>query len=85
LLIGNGWLDRAPRESWPTQVISRVRMFGPLPSNRLVVRSWREGHNVERIPVTRTDFDRFHPNDELVVKTGIGLVGIPWVVGVDRE
>ena len=85
LLIGNGWLDRAPRETWNTEVIGRVKMFGPLPSNRLVVRSWREGHNVERIPVNRTDFDRFHPNDEVVVKTGIGLVGIPWVVGVDRE
>ena len=80
------WLAGSrPSRILADQVISRVRMFGPLPSNRLVVRSWREGHNVERIPVTRTDFDRFHPNDEVVVKTGIGLVGIPWVVGVDRE
>ncbi len=85
LLIANGWLDRAPRESWHTEVIGRVRMFGPLPSNRLVVRSWRDGHNVERVPVSRADFDRFHPKDMVVVKTGEGLVGISWVAGVDRE
>ena len=85
LLIANGWLDRAPRETWHTEVIGRVRMFGPLPSNRLVVRSWRDGHRVERVPVSRADFDRFHSNDMVVVKTGEGLVGIPWVAGVDRE
>jgi hypothetical protein len=85
LLIANGWLDRAPRESWHTEVIGRVRMFGPLPSNRLVVRSWRDGHRVERVPVSRADFDRFHSSDMVIVKTGEGLVGIPWVTGVDRE
>jgi hypothetical protein len=85
LLVANGWLDRAPRVSWHTEVIGRVRMFGPLPSNRLVVRSWRDGHRVERVPVSRADFDRFHPNDIVVVKTGEGLVGIPWVASVDRE
>lgn len=85
LLLGNGWLDRAPRTSWHTEVIGRVRMYGPLPSNRLVVRSWREGHKVERVPISRADFDRFHPSDVVIVRTGEGLVGIPWVAGVDRE
>jgi len=37
------------------------------------------------VPVSRADFDRFHSNDMVVVKTGEGLVGIPWVAGVDRE
>jgi hypothetical protein len=66
-------------------VISRFATIGPLPSGRLVVESWREGHRFERVAVSRTDYDRFHPGDFVVVRVGEGLVGIPWVAGVDRE
>jgi hypothetical protein len=85
LLIANGALDRAPRVDWHARVISRFAMFGPLPSRRLVVGSWREGHRFERVPVSRDDYDRFHPGDFVIVHVGEGLVGIPWVAGVDRE
>ncbi len=85
LLIANGAFDRSPRVEWDARVISRFAMFGPLPSRRLVVESWREGHRIERVAVDRDDYDRFHPGDFVVVRVGEGLVGIPWVAGVDRE
>jgi len=85
LLIANGVFDHAPRVDWHARVISRFTMFGPLPSRRLVVESWREGHRFERVAVNRDDYDRFHPGDFVVVRVGEGLVGIPWVAGVDRE
>jgi hypothetical protein len=85
LLIANGVFDRAPRVDHDARVISRFMMVGPLPSRRLVVESWREGHHVERVAVSRDDYDRFHPGDFVVVKLGEGVVGIPWVAGVDRE
>ena len=85
LLIANGGLDHGRRVDWHARVISRFAMFGPLPSRRLVVESWREGHRFERVPVIREDYDRFHPGDEVIVRVGDGLVSIPWVAGVDRE
>jgi hypothetical protein len=85
LLIANGAFDRAPRVDRDARVISRFAMSGPFPSRRLVVESWREGHRIERVDVGRTDYDRFHPGDFVVVRVGEGLVGIPWVAGVDRE
>jgi len=50
-----------------------------------VVLSWRMGHHVERIPVGRGDYDRFHPGDSVGVSVSEGLVGIPWVAGVERR
>jgi hypothetical protein len=85
LLMMNGALDRRPPTSWDAKVYGRFNVFGPLPSRRLVVVSWREGHRYERVPVSRMDFDRFHPGDSIVVRVADGEVGIPWVAGVDRE
>jgi hypothetical protein len=85
LLLMNGALDRQTPTTRDAKVYGRFSVVGPLPSRRLVLVSWREGHRYERVPVSRTDFDRFHPGDAIVVRVGEGLVGIPWVVGVDRE
>jgi len=85
LLIANGAFDNSAKVDRDARVISRFAMFGPLPSRRLVVESWRDGHRVERVAVTRDDYDRFHPGDFVVVRVGEGLVGIPWVASVDRE
>ena len=47
---------------------SKFSMGGLLPSRRLVVTSWREGHRIERIPVDRVDFDTFSRGDVVEVK-----------------
>ena len=84
LLLANGGFDRAPKRIWDARVVSRFAMFGPLPGHRLVVQSWRAGHHVERIPVGRGDYDRFHPGDSVAVAVSEGLMRIPWVAGVER-
>jgi hypothetical protein len=84
LLLANGALDRAPPRLEQTRVVGKFSMPGPVPSRRLVVTSWRAGRRFERIPVDRSDFDRFTSGDLVIVKVKDGLVGISWVAGVSR-
>ena len=84
LLLANGALDRGPPQIEQARLVGKFAMTGALPSRRLVVVSWRDGHRIERIPVERGDFDRFSPGDTVEVKVQGGLVGIPWVAGVSR-
>jgi hypothetical protein len=84
LLLANGALDKAPPSVVETRIIGKFSMPGPVPSRRLVVRSWRDGNRVERIPVDRQDFDAFTTGDSVQIKVEDGLVGIPWVAGVSR-
>jgi len=84
LLLANGALDRAPPRLEQTRVVGKFSMPGPVPSRRLVVTSWRAGRRFERIPVDRSDFDRFTSGDFVIVKVKDGLVGISWVAGVSR-
>jgi hypothetical protein len=84
LLFINGGLDHSPPDDWNARVVSRFSMAGPLPNRRLVVTSWREGHRIERVPVSSEDLDRFHPGDDVVIHVKGGLVGIPWVPEVTR-
>jgi hypothetical protein len=84
LLLANGSLDRAPPRLEQTRVVGKFSMPGPVPSRRLVVTSWRAGRRFERIPVDRSDFDRFTSGDLVIVKVKDGLVGISWVAGVSR-
>jgi hypothetical protein len=86
LLIANGALDHSPPHVQLVRVIGRFSMPGPVPSRRLLVTSWRGGdQGIERIPVDRSDFDRFSSGDIVEVKFQDGLVGIPWVSGVSRH
>ena len=85
LLFANGALDRAPAQSQVARVVGKFSMAGALPSRRLVVTSWREGHRVERVWVDRSDFDSFSRGDLIEVKVQEGLVGIPWVAGVSHR
>ena len=82
LLMANGALDAAPAHIELTRVISKFSMRGPVPSRRLIVRSWRDGHSVERLPVSLGDFDSFNRGDAIEVQVGDGLADIPWVEGV---
>jgi hypothetical protein len=82
LMLANGALDRFPPRLEEARVIGKFSMGGALPSRRLVVTSWREGHRLERVPVGRVNFDSFSRGDLVVVKVEGGLVGIPWVVDV---
>jgi hypothetical protein len=84
LLVINGALDRSPVRLEPVRVVGKFSMSGPLPIRRLAVTSWREDRRFERIPVDRSDFDRFSAGDQAVVEVHEGLVGIPWVSGVSR-
>jgi hypothetical protein len=82
LMLANGALDRLPPQIQEARVEGKFSMGGALPSRRLIVSSWREGHRVERIPVDRVNFDTFSRGDVVEVKLEDGLVGIPWVVDV---
>lgn len=84
LLLGNGAFDRSPKTVWEARVVSRFAMFGPLPGHRLVVLSWRAGRHLERIPVSRGDYDRFHPGDSVGISVSEGTLSIPWVAGVEQ-
>lgn len=85
LLCLNGGLDRAPPRDCPARVIGRFALTVPLPNRRLIVTSWREDRRVERVAVDGDDFNRFHPGDTVNIRVRDGLVGIPWVKGVDRR
>jgi hypothetical protein len=84
LLLGNGALDRSPPQLETARVVGKFAMRGPVPSRRLIVNSWREGHRFERVPIDQSDFYRFAAGDVVEVQVKGGLVGIPWVSGVTR-
>lgn len=83
----NGQLDSQKSiEYHPTTIVSRFYMKGIIRgSRRLLVRSWREDHKVERLAADTDDFDRFHDGDQVVVATEPGALGIPWYYGVYRR
>ena len=86
MLLSNGKFDTSPTKRIPARVVSRFNMPGLLfKSRRLVVTSWREGHDVERLPVGTFDFDRFRVGDDLFVGEQHGLLGIPWVLELYRD
>ncbi len=86
LLFSNGKFDTAHAKRIPARVVSRFNMPGLLfKSRRLVVTSWRAGHDVERLPVGTFDFDRFRVGDDLLVAEQPGLLGIPWVLELYRD
>jgi hypothetical protein len=78
----NGALDRSPPHDVESTVVSRLAVPGLLPMHQLIVKSWREDRSLERIAVTRQDFDRFKVGDHIIVRVEDGLVTIPWVFGV---
>lgn len=82
LLLANGAFDGSKPHIEAARVVSKFAMTGPVPTRRLVVTSWRDGHLIERVPVDRTDYERFSSGDVVDVKVADGLVGIPWVAGV---
>ena len=85
LLIANGAFDTSKARSEPARIISKFSMPGPIPSRRLIVTSWRDGHRLERIAVDRVDFDRFTKGDLVNVQVHEGLASIPWVSAVSMQ
>lgn len=85
LLLLNGRFDTAPVVRHVTRVDAKFSMPGLVPSTRLVVTSWRPDRRVERVPVSRDDYERFARSDTVEVRVGEGLVGIPWVPAVHRK
>lgn len=84
LIWANGRFDSEPAAVQVTGVVGRFSMPGTLKTSRVVVISWRSGRRVERVPVTRADFDRFTRGDPIEVLVHPGLAGIPWIAGVRR-
>jgi hypothetical protein len=82
LLFVNGALDHSAPRDIESTVVSRLAVPGLLPMHQLIVKSWREDRGVERIAITRQDFDRFHVGDRVIVRVEDGLAGIPWIFGV---
>jgi NADH:ubiquinone oxidoreductase subunit 6 (subunit J) len=82
LLVVNAKLDNAPVRDWTTRVVEKFSMSAMVPTRRLVVVSWREGHRYERVPVSSDEYSRFHVGERVVVQIHPGLAGIPWVAGV---
>jgi hypothetical protein len=86
MIFTNGKFDTTPPKRIPARVVSRFNMPGLLfKSRRLVVSSWRAGHEVERLPVGTFDFDRFRVGDDLFVGVQSGVLGIPWVLELYRD
>jgi len=83
----NGRLDQPSKLVYvPVRVDGKFLMKGLLRgTRRLVVRSWRPGQKVERIPVDPDDFERFRLGDQIEVAVQPGVLGIPWVYGVYRQ
>lgn len=86
LIFCNGKFDTAPQQREPARVVGKFHMPGlTFQSRRLVVTSWREGREVERVPVESFDYDRFRPGDYVFVGVQPGFLGIPWVYSVYRD
>ncbi len=84
LLFVNGKFDTTPPERRTTSVVGKFNMPGMLRTQRLVVVSWREGRRIERVSVSRDDYDRFQIGNPVVVEVQQGMAGIPWVYAVYR-
>jgi hypothetical protein len=84
VLLANGAFDHRAPQIIREQVVSKFSMPGPVASRRLIVTSWREGHRIERIAVTRQDFDGFDRGDFVDIQLKDGFLGIPWVSGVSH-
>jgi hypothetical protein len=84
VLFVNGRFDSSIPRTEPAAVIGKVSVAGLPRGYRLVVTSWRRNRSIERVPVPRDDFDRFHIGDEVIVVVQDGLAGIPWVYAVRR-
>jgi len=84
MLFINGKFDAAPPKREITSVVGKFSMPGVLRTQRLVVASWREDRRIERVLVSRDDYDRFQIGDSVVVEVQSGVAGIPWIYAVYR-
>lgn len=85
LLFVNGRFDSATANPQAVVIVGKFAMPGVLRNQRLITTSWREGRRIERVPVGRGDFDRFHTGDHVTVAVRGGTIGIPWVEGIYRR
>jgi hypothetical protein len=84
MLFLNGKLDTSRPIRVPATVVGKFSTSGVPRSRRLVVTSWRNGRQFERIPVDRDDFDRFQRGEDVVIQAQKGALGVPWIYGVFR-
>ncbi len=82
VLVVNGAFDGSRPDTESARIVEKFSMPGPVPIRRVIVTSWRDGHEIERLSVDRSEFDRLNSGEPVEVRVGGGLVGIPWVVGV---
>lgn len=84
-LFVNAKFDNAPLQEWPTRVVRKFSMSAIVPTRRLIVISWREGHTYERVPVSAAELAEFHVGESVVVEVHPGLIGIPWIAQVIKS
>jgi len=87
MLFVNGRLDSSKNVVYHTATVDgRYNMPGIVRgTRRLIVHSWRQGQNYERLAVDSDDYDRFKPGDQVNVGVEPGALGIPWYFGVYRR
>lgn len=81
LLVVNAKFDSGRMRRYETRVVGKFSMSAMVPTRRLVVVSWRDGHRFERVPVSSDEYSEFSVGQRVVVEIHPGI-GIPWVAGV---
>lgn len=78
-LIVNGIADRAPVRQVQTSITRKYITSGRYTTNyHLVVSSWRQGQDQERLRVSGKAYHSMYVGEPVVVEVHPGLFGLPW-------
>jgi len=78
----NTFLDHSSPTQHPATVVSKSET---ILGRRITVTSWRPGRNAESILVDAHVYPSLPANGPIIVSVKPGLLGIPWVNGLERR